>query len=138
MPAARAPARPATAWNDTYSAATNRYLFGGPGPNPLASGGGKSVIFARPAYQDGVRRIVGRHRGVPDISMSGACDGAADMYQSFKGQPAGWYPVCGTSESTPEFAGIVALAEQVAHRKLGLINPDLYLLSTSARAASRR
>ena len=63
--------------------------------------------------------------------MSGACDGAVDMYQSFKGQPAGWYPTCGTSEATPEFAGIVALADQVAHRKLGLINPDLYLLSSA-------
>ena len=61
--------------------------------------------------------------------MSGACNGAADMYQSFKGQPAGWYPTCGTSEATPEFAGIVALADQVAGRPLGLINPFLYRMS---------
>jgi subtilase family serine protease len=37
--------------------------------------------------------------------------------------------VCGTSEATPLFAGIVALADQVAHHSLGLINPALYLLS---------
>jgi subtilase family serine protease len=61
--------------------------------------------------------------------MSGACNGAADMYQSFAGQAPGWYPTCGTSEATPEFAGIVALADQVAGHPLGLINPDLYLLS---------
>jgi subtilase family serine protease len=73
--------------------------------------------------------VVGGRRGVPDISMSGACNGAADMYQSFKGQPAGWYPTCGTSEATPEFAGIVALADQVAGRPLGLINPFLYRMS---------
>jgi subtilase family serine protease len=68
-------------------------------------------------------------RGVPDISMSAACDGAVDTYQSFGGQPAGWYPVCGTSEATPLFAGIVALADQVAGHPLGLINPALYLMS---------
>jgi subtilase family serine protease len=124
------PARPATVWNDTYNKAAQQFIFGDNGPNPLAGGGGRSAIFGRPSYQSGVRRIVGAHRGVPDISMSAACDGAVDMYQSFKGQPAGWYPTCGTSEATPEFAGIVALADQVAHRKLGLINPDLYLLSS--------
>lgn len=34
-------------------------------------------------------------------------------------------------EATPEFAGIVALADQVAHRSLGLINPVLYALSAA-------
>jgi subtilase family serine protease len=121
--------RPATVWNDTYNAATNQYIVGNKGPNPLAGGGGKSVIFGRPWYQDGVARLVGAQRGVPDISMSGACNGAADMYQSFAGQPAGWYPTCGTSEATPEFAGIVALADQVAGHPIGLINPALYRLS---------
>ncbi len=121
--------RPATVWNDTFSAPTNEFIFGDQGPNPLAGGGGKSTVFPRPKYQSSVRKVVGGSRGVPDISMSGACNGAADMYQSFKGQAAGWYPTCGTSEATPEFSGIVALAEQVAHKTLGLINPDLYLMS---------
>jgi subtilase family serine protease len=122
-------ARAATVWNDTYSVATNKYIEGNKGPNPLAGGGGKSVIFSRPGYQDKLTRQVGARRGVPDISMSGACNGAADMYQSFRGQPAGWYPTCGTSEATPEFAGIVALADQVAGHQIGLINPALYRLS---------
>lgn len=121
--------RPATAWNDTYNVAASRYITGTPGPTPLASGGGTSVIFPRPAYQDGVAAIVGSQRGVPDISMSGACNGAADMYQSFPGQPAGWYPTCGTSEATPEFAGIIALAAQVAGHPIGLVNPALYQMS---------
>ncbi|HBW19462.1 MAG: S8 family serine peptidase [Streptosporangiaceae bacterium] len=128
LAAAGPPAAP-TVWNDTYNVPTNEYIVGNKGPNPLAGGGGKSVIFGRPGYQDGVRQIVGDQRGVPDISMSGACNGAADMYQSFAGQAPGWYPTCGTSEATPEFAGIVALADQVAGHPLGLINPDLYLLS---------
>jgi subtilase family serine protease len=118
--------RPDSVWNDTFSKPTNLFINGAKGPSPLAGGGGKSVIFTRPAFQNGVAPVVGNHRGVPDISMSGACNGAADMYQSFRGQPAGWYPTCGTSEATPEFAGIVALADQVAGHPLGVINPFLY------------
>ena len=67
--------------------------------------------------------------------MSGACNGAVDMYQSFAGQPAGWYPTCGTSEATPLFAGVVALADQVAGHPLGLINPALYKMSAFGKAA---
>jgi subtilase family serine protease len=120
---------PPTVWNDTYNVATNEFVNGNAGPNPLAGGGGKSVIFTRPGYQNGVRSVVGDSRGVPDISMSAACNGSVDMYQSFPGQSAGWYPTCGTSEATPEFAGIVALADQVAGHPLGVINPYLYQLS---------
>jgi subtilase family serine protease len=122
-------AGPATVWNDTFNVPTSEFIFGSAGPNALAGGGGKSVIFGRPGYQNRVASVVGRQRGVPDISMSGACNGSADMFQSFAGQPAGWYPTCGTSEATPEFAGIVALASQVAGHPLGLINPALYRLS---------
>ncbi|MBE7187242.1 MAG: S53 family peptidase [Jatrophihabitans endophyticus] len=119
---------PDVAWNDTYNKALLNY-FGEPGPTPLATGGGKSVIFKRPTWQRHVKSVVGSRRGVPDISMSGSCSGGVNTYQSFPGQPAGWEPTCGTSEATPLFAGIVALSEQVAHHKLGLINPALYKLS---------
>jgi subtilase family serine protease len=122
-------ASPDTVWNDTYSVPTNQFIFGDNGPNPLAGGGGKSVLFSRPDYQNLVRNVVGASRGVPDISMSAACNGAVDVYQSFPGIPAGWYPTCGTSEATPLFSGIVALADQVAHHSLGLINPALYAMS---------
>ena len=120
---------PDTVWNDTYSVPTQQFIFGDNGPNPLAGGGGKSVLFTRPSYQNLVRGVVGHARGVPDISMSAACNGAVDVYQSFGGMTAGWYPTCGTSEATPLFAGIVALADQVAHHPLGLINPALYAMS---------
>ncbi|HTW01352.1 MAG TPA: S53 family peptidase [Streptosporangiaceae bacterium] len=121
--------RPATVWNDTYNQAADEFVAGNQGPSPLASGGGTSVMFGRPGFQNDVRGVVGDRRGVPDISMSGACNGGADIYQSFAGQPAGWYPTCGTSEATPQFAGIVALADQVAGHPLGVINPDLYRLA---------
>ncbi len=79
---------PDTVWNDTYSVPTQQFIFGTNGPNPLAGGGGKSVLFTRPSYQNLVRNVVGRARGVPDISMSAACNGAVDVYQSFGGEPA--------------------------------------------------
>jgi subtilase family serine protease len=120
---------PDTVWNDTYSVPTNQFIYGDNGPNPLASGGGTSALFARPSYQDSVRNVVGNSRGVPDISMSAACNGAVDVYQSFIPDAAGWNENCGTSEATPLFAGIVALADQVAGHPLGLINPALYEMS---------
>jgi subtilase family serine protease len=123
---------PDTVWNDTYDPAAVGF-GGGVVPSPLAGGGGKSIIFERPAYQNAVAGVVGAQRGVPDVSMSAACNGAVNTYQSFAGAPAGWYPICGTSESTPLFAGVVALADQLAGHPLGLINPALYALS-AARA----
>jgi subtilase family serine protease len=122
---------PDSVWNDTYNVPTNEFIVGDAGPDPLAGGGGKSAVFSRPRYQDGVAGVVGSRRGVPDIAMSGACSGAVDTYQSFAGQPAGWYPTCGTSEATPLFSGVVALADQVAGHPLGLINPALYQLAAS-------
>ena len=119
---------PDSVWNDSRSGPANQFIFGDNGPNALAAGGGKSVLFSRPSYQNLVRGVVGSARGVPDISMSAACNGAVDVYQSFGGQ-AGWFETCGTSEATPLFAGIVALAVQEAHHSLGLINPELYLMS---------
>jgi subtilase family serine protease len=117
------------AWNDTHDTAVNEYFGGATGPNPAASGGGKSEFFARPSYQDGVQSVVGAQRGVPDIAMSGACNGAVWAYGTFGGRPPGWSLVCGTSVATPEFAAIVALADQVAGHRLGLLNPRLYALA---------
>ncbi len=118
---------PDRVWNDTYNTALNEVFFGNPGPNALAGGGGKSAVFPRPRFQDSVARVVGDARGVPDISMSAACSGLVVTYQGFQPNP-GWYVVCGTSEATPLFAGVVALADQVAGHSLGFINPALYAL----------
>jgi subtilase family serine protease len=99
-----------------------------------ASGGGKSAVFSRPFYQADVSRVVGKSRGTPDISMTAAVNGGAWVYMSFAGietpgvSDPGWYIIGGTSEATPIMSGIVALADQQARHRLGLINPALYLL----------
>ena len=95
------------------------------------SGGGRSAVFARPAYQDGVAGLVGQDRGIPDISMNAACASGMDTYGSFPGGPRGWSVTCGTSLATPLFAGIVALADQEAGHPLGLINPALYRMAAA-------
>jgi subtilase family serine protease len=99
-----------------------------------AGGGGRSQVFGRPAFQRSVKNVTGAHRGTPDISMSAAVKGSALVYLSFPGMPKGFYLVGGTSEATPIFAGIVALADQQAGHDLGDINPALYRLQGKSAA----
>jgi subtilase family serine protease len=113
-----------TVWNDTFNVAANQLRFGNNGPNPRASGGGMSSIFARPPYQHVVAATVDGSRGIPDISMNASEDGFAIVYHSYS--TPGFYNEQGTSEAAPMFAGIVALAAQVAGHKLGQINPAIY------------
>jgi subtilase family serine protease len=117
------------AWNDTYSSDVNNFFFGNGGPNPLATGGGKSAYYGRPGYQNGVRNVTGNQRGVPDISMSASCSVAVNVFETFTGGQGGWTASCGTSESAPMFAAVVALADQMAGHPLGFINPALYALA---------
>jgi subtilase family serine protease len=114
------PTAPVRVWNDTT-------LFGG----PAASGGGLSTVFTRPSYQNGVATVVGNRRGVPDISMSAAYSGAVNIYISLP-IGRGWLPISGTSEATPLFAGIVAIADQLnSHQPLGMIDPALYAMDAA-------
>jgi subtilase family serine protease len=103
-----------------------------------AGGGGLSTVFARPAFQSHVRSVVGGARGTPDVSLSAAVDGGVVFYYSFcdygRNGPGGQPPLCGpqwhivggTSEASPLFAGIVAIADQAAGHRLGDLNPRLY------------
>jgi subtilase family serine protease len=125
---------PDTVWNDTFNKAANQLQANNNGPNAIATGGGKSALFPRPGYQNSVRQTVGAMRGIPDVSMNGACSSPVNVYESFPGEQTGWYVVCGTSESAPLFAGIVALADQYAGHSLGLINPALYQLAAGHAA----
>jgi subtilase family serine protease len=94
-----------------------------------ASGGGQSHVFARPTYQNGVRDVVGARRGTPDISMTAAVDGGAWVYSSYDPTAVGWDVYGGTSESSPLFAGVVALADQLAGHRVGDIHGALYALA---------
>jgi subtilase family serine protease len=88
-------------------------------------------VFSRPQFQDGVSGIVGKTRGTPDIAMSAAVNGAVDFYDTTDPPVGGWGIVGGTSEASPLFSGIVALADQVAGHSLGYLNPALYAMGQS-------
>ncbi|MGH3167061.1 MAG: S53 family peptidase, partial [Trebonia sp.] len=116
---------PDTAWNDNGNPVVEEVA----GPEYLwAGGGGQSAVFSRPRYQDPVRQTTGDARGVPDIAMSASISGAVLLYESFTGPPGVWGPGGGTSAASPLLSGIVAIADQYAHARLGLINPALYQL----------
>ncbi|HEV2347981.1 MAG TPA: S53 family peptidase [Actinocrinis sp.] len=100
-----------------------------------AGGGGLSAVFERPDFQDGVSNVVGDHRGTPDISASAAVNGGAWVYYTFNPARAGWHIFGGTSEASPIFAGIVALADQAAGQRLGNIDDALYELGVGKHAA---
>ena len=70
-------------------------------------GGGISLYEPRPSYQDGIKKIVGSKRGIPDVASDYCC--AAIYIADF----GGWGAVGGTSWSSPTFAGIVSAAGQL-------------------------
>lgn len=107
--------QPDNVWND-------QKLF----HSPAAAGGGTSRYYSRPAFQDGVAAVVGGRRGIPDISFTAAVDGGVLIYMSFLGRQPGYYIIGGTSEACPTFAAMVAIADQVAGRRVGLVAPRLY------------
>jgi subtilase family serine protease len=65
-------------------------------------GGDISPYEPIPAYQSGISKIVGTHRGYPDVASDYCC---AVIYVQ-----GSWYSVGGTSWASPTFAGIVNAA----------------------------
>jgi subtilase family serine protease len=122
---------PDSVWNDlssTVGVTGPVYTWG-------SSGGGHSTVFSRPSFQNGVAGTVGNSRGTPDIAMSAAVNGAVDFYDTTDPGVAGWGIVGGTSEASPLFSGIVALADQVAGHSLGDLNPALYAMGRSGSSS---
>ena len=94
--------------------ALNQVFFGDPAPTPWPPAAASRWSSPGRCTRTAWRASSAPGAGVPDIAMSGACSGLVITTRASPAQPAGWYVVCGTSESTPLFAGIVALADQVA------------------------
>ena len=99
----------------------------------FSTGGGFSALFKRPEYQEGFGAIPAGHRALPDISYSGSinhgvlvacgtCAGGAN--------PA-FFIFGGTSVGSPNWAGLIALADQLAGHRLGFINSALYRIGRS-------
>jgi subtilase family serine protease len=97
-----------------------------------AGGGGISQLFDEPDYQvaslpAGVSQQLGGKRGLPDVSYNADPYTGILIYLSFLGADnAGYYDIGGTSEGSPQWAGIVADLSQFAGQPLGFLNPALY------------
>jgi subtilase family serine protease len=103
---------------------------------PAATGGGRSVLFSTPAFQSGISQsLLQGSRGLPDVSWNAAVDGGVLVYTGFSGVRVGWHIIGGTSASSPQLAGLIALTNQLADQKgkphVGYLNPLLYSLSAS-------
>jgi subtilase family serine protease len=89
-----------------------------------AGGGGFSTVYPAPSYQRGLRLPA---RGVPDISYNAAIIGGVLAVWSSSGQGANLvFQFGGTSAGSPQWAGLVALADQLRHHRVGFINDTLY------------
>jgi subtilase family serine protease len=99
----------------------------------IDSGGGFSHIFATPDYQDTLpagSTPIGDARGIPDVAFQASSRTAPLVYATEDGG-GGWFLVGGTSCSSPQFAGLVAIADQIAGHGLGPINKTLYTIGAS-------
>jgi subtilase family serine protease len=131
-----------TGWGNRRSVLTNGAWTPFPGDFRGGGGGGTSFIWDQPAYQRGVVPASianfngnGPHRTLPDLAMvgdpnTGFLVGQTQQFPdgSFKYSQ---YRIGGTSLSCPLLAGIQAVANQIARRSLGFINPAVYRLAGS-------
>ena len=112
-------------WNDT-----NACPFGctsGPGG---ATGGAPSKIFAAPPYQ---QALSGNNaRTTSDVAYNASpYTGILVFLGAWAPQGAGFYFFGGTSEGSPQWAAITALADQSVGGSLGPINPKLYAIGAN-------
>jgi subtilase family serine protease len=115
------------ATSDQTEAVWNESPFGG------ETGGGLSAVFPTPSWQAGLPSTLTQGaRALPDVSWDAAVDGGVLVYDTLLG---GWVLVGGTSASTPQIAGVVALANQLRANlgkgPIGHLAPKLYQLPAS-------
>jgi subtilase family serine protease len=92
-----------------------------------AGGGGVSTLYKTPIYQAGLGL---KMRGVPDVSYNAGIDTGVLAVWSTSGQGADLvFRFGGTSAGSPQWAGLIALADQLGGHRLSTINPELYLFA---------
>jgi len=93
-----------------------------------AGGGGFSSVYRRPGYQ--APFVDGHARGVPDVAYSASAFGSTFVVAMGR-----LGAIFGTSAGTPQWAGIVALARQVAGHRQSQLNIRLYHIAKSSSYA---
>ena len=97
-----------------------------------AGGGGVSQQFREPLYQkllaNSVQKALRNYRGIPYVAYNADPNTAILVYAGFVPGAVGYYFIGGTSEGSPQWAGIIADANQLAGHPLGFLNLKLYSL----------
>jgi subtilase family serine protease len=111
------------------------------GSGNCVTGGGVSSFFAAPSWQAGQHTVNHGMRSIPDLSWDAAVDGGVLVYiTSYPGAiRPGWHIFGGTSASSPQMAGLIALTEAARHKlgkgPLGNLGPHIYLLGNHDASA---
>ncbi|HEX5856329.1 MAG TPA: hypothetical protein VFZ57_11975, partial [Thermoanaerobaculia bacterium] len=121
-------ASPSTYWDSTNDPTTKKSVKGYvPETTWSGSGGGRSVLFPRPPWQDAAGLAADNARYVPDVSLAASTH---TPYMLVHGHTTGTTGLVtnfgGTSFSSPALAGLAALLSQRAGTRLGNLNPLLY------------
>jgi subtilase family serine protease len=74
------------------------------------SGGGISAYEVQPTYQTGVVTQSSTQRTVPDVAYNGSSNSTVAVYDTYG--YGGWISVYGTSAGSPQWAGLIAIADQ--------------------------
>jgi pseudomonalisin len=119
---------PSTFWNATNDPTTKKSVRGYiPETTWSGSGGGKSILFPRPPWQNVAGLPADNARYVPDVSLAASLH---TPYMFVRGHTTGTTGLItnfgGTSFSSPALAGLAALLSQKAGIRLGNLNPLLY------------
>jgi subtilase family serine protease len=101
-----------------------------------ATGGGYSQYFRAPGYQQkylpkSFQTVSKGYRGLPDVAYNADSETSIPVYLSFMPDP-GYYLFGGTSAGAPQWAGIIADANQRAGHPLGFLNESLYKIGHNA------
>ena len=93
-----------------------------------ATGGGYSTLFPPSSWQKGTGFDSSKgQRGVPDVSWDAdPATGVAVVLYDPSSSTYFYYVIGGTSVGSPSWAGSLALLDQKAGGRLGLITPSLY------------
>jgi subtilase family serine protease len=89
-----------------------------------STGGGISVLFDAPPFQKSAVKASGR--GVPDVAYNAGVNTGVIAFWGVPFGPGAAFRFGGTSAGSPQWAGLLAIANQVAGRRLGYLNSALY------------
>ena len=120
---------PASTYWDSVNDPTTKKSVKGYVPETTwsGSGGGKSVLFSRPPWQNVAGLPADGARYVPDISLAASTHTPYMVVQGHTAATTGILTnLGGTSFSSPAFAGLAALLSQKTGTRVGNLNPLLY------------